>query len=59
MKIAHRQNYADLRRRSYPRIEDQLDALWKFLADTPGKKPAEVQAMLDTITAIKTRYPKK
>lgn len=43
-------DYADFRRREYPSIEDQLDALWK------GGSAAE--DMKQRIMDVKSRYPK-
>lgn len=59
MKIAVKQDYAQMRRAAYPSIADQLDALWKHIAAQAGTKDPAVQTMLDTITAIKARYPKR
>lgn len=42
--------YQELRRAAYPPVGDQLDALWQ-------KGEAEA-AMLATIMAVKTKYPK-
>ena len=42
--------YFELRRRAYPRIGDQLDALWKGGADAA--------AMKKIIDAVKAKYPK-
>lgn len=42
--------YRELRAKAYPPIGDQLDALWKG-----GESEA---AMLQTVLAVKTKYPK-
>lgn len=42
--------YADYRRREYPSVGDQLDALWK------GEKDAD--EMKQRILKVKERYPK-
>lgn len=42
--------YREARRREYPPIEDQLDALWKG--------GAEAAAMKATIEAVKVKHPK-
>jgi hypothetical protein len=46
----NRPNYADLRRREYPSLADQLDALWK------GGVAAE--EMREQVMAVKEKYPK-
>lgn len=51
------QTYVERRRAAYPPIGDQLDALWKGLSELPPVSP-EVQAMLNTIQAVKTANPK-
>lgn len=43
-------DYRELRRRAYPPIADQLDALW-----TGGDATAEMKAKIDSVKAI---YPK-
>lgn len=43
-------SYIELRRKSYPAIGDQLDALWKG-----GEAAAE---MLAQVQAVKAKYPK-
>ena len=45
-----RADYRESRRRAYPKIEDQLDALWKG--------GAEEAAMRARIKGIKDKYPK-
>lgn len=57
MKIVHVEDYAKLRREAYPDVGDQLDAMWKMLANVNPKTP-EAQAMLDQVAAVKTKYPK-
>lgn len=42
--------YAELRRRAYPSVADQLDALWKG-----GDAVVEMQAR---VMEVKTRFPK-
>lgn len=44
-------NYTELRRLAYPKIEDQLDALWKGGAEAEGMR-AQIQS-------IKAQFPKK
>lgn len=50
MKFKVKQDYAELRRKAYPSIQDQLDALWK------GGKDAE--DMRQKVQAVKDKFPK-
>jgi hypothetical protein len=50
MKVKFTNDYAKLRKKSYPSIEDQLDAIWKGGTD--------MEAMRKKIAAVKTRFPK-
>lgn len=51
--------YAEQRFRAYPDVRDQLDAIWKALANLPSDSlPAETQAMLNDIVAVKQRFRK-
>lgn len=50
MKLRVKQDYAELRRREYPAIGDQLDALWK------GGEALEV--MRQKVLDVKMRYQK-
>jgi hypothetical protein len=50
VKLKVKQNYAELRRKEYPAIGDQLDALWK------GGEALE--AMRQQIVAVKEKYKK-
>lgn len=43
-------DYAEKRRKAYPSIEDQLDAIWKG--------GAEMEAMRQRVLAVKTNLPK-
>ncbi len=58
MKIAHKSNYREKRAAEYPRIEDQLDALWKTLAKQPSLLVPETEAMLNRVMSVKEKYPK-
>lgn len=58
MKITIKQDYAAARRKAYPSLADQLDAVWKHISAQPGPKQPDVQAMLDKVAAVKARYPK-
>lgn len=50
MKLKIEQDYAELRRRAYPPITDQLDAYWKG-----GAAADEMRAQ---VIAVKAKYPK-
>ncbi|MGN5354321.1 hypothetical protein ACQ4P5_20165 [Ralstonia sp. L16] len=52
-------SYSQQRRAEYPPIGDQLDAIWKALAQLDSSVlPAESVSVLDQIVAIKARHPK-
>jgi len=54
--------YDKLRRKDYPEIGDQLDALWKQMnQDRLGGKALiqDADDMLGAVLAIKAKYPKK
>lgn len=48
-------DYATRRRLAYPPIAEQLDALWKWMADP---KAPEVPDMVKRIQAVKAAHPK-
>lgn len=50
MKLKVEQDYAELRRKDYPDIGDQLDALWKG--------GTALEEMARKVAAIKKKYPK-
>lgn len=50
MKLRVKQDYAELRRKEYPAIGDQLDALWK------GGEALE--AMKQQVMAVKDKFKK-
>ena len=56
MKIQHREDYRKLRRQDYPKIGDQLDALWHSMnnGDTP-----KIEPFYSMIKAVKDKYPKE
>ncbi|KZE85005.1 hypothetical protein AWB61_03235 [Chromobacterium sp. F49] len=59
MKIHHAGDHAAARRQQYPDIGDQLDALWRMVADAPPDQlPPQTKAMLAEIQAVKQTYPK-
>lgn len=47
--------YKELRRKEYPPVGDQLDAIWKMLTPPTG---SEAEAMKAQIEAVKAKYPK-
>lgn len=48
----------DMKRvREYPRIGDQLDALWKLFGPT-APAGSEAKTVFDQIVAVKAKYPK-
>lgn len=57
MKIVHKSDYREKRRKAYPDIGDQLDAMWKMLSAVNPKTP-EAEAMLAEVQAVKAKYPK-
>lgn len=58
MKIEHKAEYRQKRASEYPRIEDQLDALWKALAKDPSLLVPEAKTMLNRVMEVKAKYPK-
>ena len=56
VRSAAEPEYVEQRRREYPPIGDQLDALWRILA--PLAQDPKAVAVLDQIATIKARYPK-
>lgn len=58
--INHQGDYRAQRIRRYPRVEDQLDAIWKILAHlaAAGVDLGPEGAMLDQIQEVKQRNPK-
>jgi hypothetical protein len=59
MKITHAQDYAEQRAKSYPSVNDQLDAIWAILLDPKNKLDLTLGAVVaDKIKAVKTKYPK-
>jgi len=62
MKIRHSEHYAPLRRREYPAVGEQLDAILK-LAQALQKQgidlPEETCVWIAQCQAVKDRYTKK
>ena len=50
MKVSNKRTYQEARKKEYPPIEDQLDAIWKGGADEA--------AMRLKIKKIKDKFPK-
>jgi len=62
MKILHSEPYAPLRRRDYPPIGEQLDAVLKMaqaLQQQGIALPDETQAWIAQCQAVKQRYTKQ
>jgi len=48
------------REAEYPPMQEQLNMIWKALSELRTKPwSAEVQAMIDAMTAVDQKYPKK
>lgn len=60
MNIKHHRPYEVARKKAYPDVKDQLDAIWKFIEAAKGKVelPDEVEAMATKIRYVKVRFPK-
>lgn len=58
MKLTINVDYRQKRRDRYPTIGDQLDAIWKVLAENPDALPADTRAMLEKVQSVKTEVPK-
>lgn len=56
MKIRHHADHAELRRSSYPPIEEQLDALWHAM--DRGQLP-KVDGFYDRIRSVKDQFPRR
>lgn len=59
--VEHRQDYARMRRGSYPDAGEQLGAAWKIIdallaGETP---PADAMAVRDSVLAVKDKFQKK
>lgn len=50
MKLRVKQDYAELRRKEYPNIGDQLDAIWKG--------GIALEEMAAKVAAVKAKFPK-
>lgn len=56
LKLKHVEDYRKLRRGAYPKIEDQLDALWQAMNSGKSKK---LEPFYSMIKAVKDKYPKE
>lgn len=56
MLIQHNEDYKKLRAAEYPKIADQIDALWHAMDD--GLIP-KIEPMYSEIKAVKDKYPKQ
>jgi len=62
MKIRHSEPYAPLRRRAYPSVGEQLDAVLKMAQALHAQGialPDETQAWIAQCQAVKDRYAKQ
>lgn len=62
MKIRHSEDPAALRKRAYPPVGDQLDAVMKLakaLSEQGITLPAEVTAWVDQCQAVKEKFKKR
>lgn len=51
--------YKELRRKEYPEISDQLDAIMKWIAtENVASVPAELKSIATTCMSVKAKYPK-
>ena len=57
MKLTHLDPYDRRRASAYPEVGEQLDTIWKALAQLPTLPP-DTAAMLQRIRQVKTDYPK-
>ncbi len=60
MKQSLTHDYAEKRRREYPPIEEQLDAIWKAIDSlaSGGGCGTAARKVLERIKATKARHPK-
>ncbi|MFW8567357.1 hypothetical protein [Orrella sp. 11846] len=62
MKLRHSEPYTRLRQQAYPKIGDQLDAIFKLakhMKDSGEELPTEVTEWLDRCQAVKDKFPKR
>lgn len=61
MKIRHEEDYRELRKREYPAVGDQLDAMVKLaraMTDAGIELPADVAQWVAKCEAVKAKYRK-
>jgi hypothetical protein len=60
LKIQHSEDYRKLRAAEYPKIGDQLDAIYKLAQWMKNSQsmPVETLEWLDQVAAVKSKYPK-
>lgn len=62
MKITHQSDYSERRRREYPDVREQLDALWKIFDRLDKRAEIDIgedgREMLSRVIGVKTKYPK-
>lgn len=55
LKLRHVEDYSKLRRKAYPSVGEQLDALWHAMNDAKINK---AEPFFSMIKAVKDKYPK-
>lgn len=58
MKIQHKEDYRQLRAAAYPKLGDQMDAIYKLAKSLGTPLPPDVEAWIAQIDAVKQKYPK-
>jgi hypothetical protein len=63
LKLTHKRHYAEARRKFYPEVPDQLDAIWKAIeaigAQAGVDFPQDVTDQLEKIRNVKAKCPKE
>lgn len=60
MKIQHNEDYRKLRAAEYPKVGDQIDAIYKMALALQGTQelPPETLQWMSQVAAVKAKYPK-
>lgn len=56
LKLRHVEDYRQLRRKAYPTVEEQLDALWHAMDEA---KITKAEPFYSMIKAVKDKYSKE
>ena len=63
MNINHHRPYREARKKLYPNVKDQLDAIWKAIDEIANQTgillPQESADMLNRINEVKAKCPKE